>query len=43
LKKRSFSINQIAIEVGFTNDVALIRAFKKVEGVTPGYYREKML
>ncbi len=43
LGQRVLSVSQIAQEVGFTNDIALIRAFKKIEGVTPGYYREKMI
>lgn len=31
---------QIAQMVGYTNDIVFIRAFKKLEGVTPGRYRE---
>lgn len=42
MKNRSLSINQIAEKVGFTNDISLIRAFKRVEGVTPGYYRDNL-
>ncbi|MED5019478.1 helix-turn-helix domain-containing protein [Paenibacillus chibensis] len=34
---------QIAQMVGYTSDVVFIRAFKKLEGVTPGKYRENML
>ncbi|MEC0242374.1 cache domain-containing protein [Paenibacillus dokdonensis] len=34
---------QIAQLVGYTSDVVFIRAFKKIEGVTPGRYRENML
>ncbi len=30
---------QLAQMVGYTNDVVFIRAFKKLEGVTPGKYR----
>lgn len=30
---------QLAHMVGYTNDVVFIRAFKKLEGVTPGKYR----
>jgi AraC-like DNA-binding protein len=34
---------QIAQLVGYTSDVVFIRAFKKLEGVTPGKYRENMM
>ncbi|WP_091222951.1 helix-turn-helix domain-containing protein [Paenibacillus sp. BC26] len=34
---------QIAQMVGYQNDVVFIRAFKKLEGVTPGKYREMLL
>ncbi|MWV43118.1 helix-turn-helix domain-containing protein [Paenibacillus sp. HJL G12] len=34
---------QIAQLVGYTSDVVFIRAFKKIEGVTPGRYRENLL
>ncbi|SMF76001.1 AraC-type DNA-binding protein [Paenibacillus uliginis N3/975] len=34
---------RIALLVGYTSDVVFIRAFKKLEGVTPGRYRENML
>ncbi|WP_308638295.1 helix-turn-helix domain-containing protein [Paenibacillus silvisoli] len=33
----------IARKVGYQNDVVFIRAFKKLEGVTPGKYRELLL
>ena len=39
LKDRSLNISQIAERVGFINDIGLIRTFKRLEGVTPGYYR----
>jgi YesN/AraC family two-component response regulator len=29
--------------VGYNNDVVFIRAFKKLEGVTPGKYRETIV
>jgi YesN/AraC family two-component response regulator len=32
---------QIARTVGYTNDIVFIRSFKKLEGVTPGKYREQ--
>ncbi|WP_245600095.1 helix-turn-helix domain-containing protein [Paenibacillus harenae] len=31
---------QIARLVGYTSDTVFIRVFKKVEGLTPGNYRE---
>jgi YesN/AraC family two-component response regulator len=34
------SIKDIAEKVGYYNDVAIIRAFKRYEGVTPGKFRE---
>lgn len=40
LKNKEYSMSYIASQVGFSNDVALIRVFKKQEGVTPGKYRE---
>ncbi|PYI51522.1 helix-turn-helix domain-containing protein [Paenibacillus flagellatus] len=40
LMERSELTNaQLAQMVGYTNDVVFIRAFKKLEGVTPGKYR----
>ena len=42
LKNRSLNINQVAEKVGFINDISLIRAFKRVEGITPGYYRNNL-
>jgi AraC-like DNA-binding protein len=31
---------QIAQEIGYANDIGFIRVFKKLEGITPGKYRE---
>ncbi|GGE49136.1 putative HTH-type transcriptional regulator YtdP [Pullulanibacillus camelliae] len=42
LKDDDLTLSRIAEEVGFTNDIALIRLFKKYEGVTPGKYRINM-
>jgi len=39
-EQKSLTISQIAQRVGYTNDAALIRVFKKLEGITPGVYRE---
>lgn len=38
--REPMAIVQIAREVGYTSDVGFTRAFKKLEGVTPGKYRE---
>ncbi|WP_372661091.1 helix-turn-helix domain-containing protein [Cohnella sp.] len=35
-----FTIVQIAKKVGYATDIGFIRVFKKLEGVTPGKYRE---
>ncbi|TYP73118.1 helix-turn-helix domain-containing protein [Paenibacillus methanolicus] len=40
MDKRDLTIAQIAHRVGYNNDVVFIRAFKKLEGITPGKYRE---
>ncbi|MGM7719802.1 AraC family transcriptional regulator [Metabacillus sp. Hm71] len=40
LPDRKLTISEIATKVGYANSVGLIRVFKKVEGVTPGQYRE---
>lgn len=40
LKQEKLSIADIAGMVGFTNSNAMIRAFNKYEGVTPGQFRE---
>jgi AraC-like DNA-binding protein len=40
LKDKNMSINDIAGKVGFNNSATFIRVFKKIEGITPGKYRE---
>ncbi|MCS7462340.1 helix-turn-helix domain-containing protein [Paenibacillus doosanensis] len=40
MDNRDLTIAQIAQLIGYNNDVVFIRAFKKLEGVTPGKYRE---
>ncbi len=40
LRESLLTVSQISEQVGYTNDVGLIRVFKKIEGVTPGKYRE---
>lgn len=43
MEDKSISLKHIASLVGFNSDKALIRIFKKYEGVTPGAYREMLL
>lgn len=43
MQNKELTIVQIAQKVGYNNDVVFIRAFKKLEGVTPGKYRETSL
>lgn len=40
LKESDATINEIAEKVGYTNSLALIRAFKKYENLTPTAYRK---
>lgn len=39
LKDRELTLSKVAERVGYSNDVGLIRLFKKYEGITPGKYR----
>jgi AraC-like DNA-binding protein len=39
LSESKYSINDIALKVGFTEPSTFHRAFKKWTGVTPGDYR----
>lgn len=41
LTETSYSLQQIANEVGYIHDISYIRAFKKVIGTTPGDYRKQ--
>jgi YesN/AraC family two-component response regulator len=43
MDNKDLTIAQIAQMVGYNNDVVFIRAFKKLEGVTPGKYRETIV
>lgn len=43
LRVKNININEIAEKVGFYNSNALIRSFKKFEGVTPGKFKELKL
>lgn len=38
----SLTVLQIAKQVGYATDIGFIRVFKKIEGVTPGKYRETL-
>ncbi|MFS0725421.1 helix-turn-helix domain-containing protein [Paenibacillus sp. 1P07SE] len=40
LEEGEWTVTQIAQKVGYTNDIGLIRVFKKIEGITPGKYKE---
>ena len=42
LKDTDLSIREIAEKAGYTNDIGIIRAFKRYEGTTPGKYRETL-
>jgi AraC-like DNA-binding protein len=37
------TILQIAQQVGYATDIGFSRVFKKIEGITPGKYRESLL
>ncbi|MNY79103.1 DNA-binding transcriptional regulator AraC [compost metagenome] len=37
------TILQVAEQVGYSTDIGFIRVFKKMEGITPGKYREMQL
>lgn len=41
LQNTDLTIGEIAIKVGYANSTVLIKNFKKIEGITPGKYREK--
>ncbi|MGF7145117.1 AraC-like DNA-binding protein [Anaerotaenia torta] len=43
LRETNLTVEEIASKTGFISDSALIKAFKKYEGVTPGSYRRIML
>ncbi|GIN55970.1 putative HTH-type transcriptional regulator YtdP [Lederbergia ruris] len=42
LEETTLTISQIAKRIGYTNDIGLIRMFKKREGITPGKYRANL-
>lgn len=43
MQEKELTNAQIAQSVGYTSDVVFIRAFKKIEGITPGKYRDNMV
>jgi len=43
MRTKEMTNAQLAQLVGYTSDVVFIRAFKKIEGVTPGKYRESFM
>ncbi|MFC0210993.1 AraC family transcriptional regulator [Paenibacillus chartarius] len=38
----SLTVLQVAQKVGYSTDIGFIRVFKKIEGITPGKYREML-
>lgn len=42
-KNPNIRLHEAAERAGFGNQAALIRVFKKIEGVTPGQYRDELL
>ncbi|GKX29360.1 hypothetical protein SH1V18_18400 [Vallitalea longa] len=43
LEKGKIRISDISIELGYSSPSAFIKKFKRLEGVTPGEYRQKIL
>ena len=43
LENDNYSVSETALEVGFYDSTAFIRAFKKYEGITPGKYKDGFL
>ena len=42
LSDHKLTITDIAQKVGYANNIGFIRAFKRLEGITPGQYRQSM-
>jgi YesN/AraC family two-component response regulator len=42
LQKCEINLEEVARKTGFNNSIALIRVFKKYEGITPGKYKDTM-
>jgi two-component system response regulator YesN len=43
LAEKSYTIEEVSSMVGYNNSVALIRNFKKYEGITPGEFKNKFV
>lgn len=43
LAETSLNVEQVALQVGFSNRYGLIRAFKSVEGISPSDYRKQQI
>jgi len=41
LANTSLSINEIAVRVGYQNELNLLRAFKKAYGISPNLWRKQ--
>ncbi len=42
LLAEELTINEIALRIGYSNNIVLTKVFKKHEGITPGKYRESL-
>ncbi|PZE21289.1 AraC family transcriptional regulator [Paenibacillus xerothermodurans] len=42
MEDKTLTNTRVAQLVGYSNDIVFIRAFKKMEGITPGKYRESL-
>ncbi|MBB3125419.1 AraC-like DNA-binding protein [Paenibacillus rhizosphaerae] len=40
LAEENLTIHEIALEIGYASNIVLTKVFKKLEGITPGKYRE---
>lgn len=41
LLAEDFTVQEIALQVGYASNIVLTKVFKKIEGITPGKYREQ--
>ncbi|MBD2871068.1 helix-turn-helix domain-containing protein [Paenibacillus arenilitoris] len=41
LMETDLTVNEIALRVGYSNNIVLTKVFKKLEGITPGSFREQ--
>ncbi|WP_274651094.1 helix-turn-helix transcriptional regulator [Paenibacillus humicola] len=42
LLEQNLTVQEIAAKVGYANNIVLTRAFKRMEGITPGSYRQNL-